>query len=436
MIALRLKRLTLFITLPLIASAVYAVQDTTWKGADGNWYNRNQWSGGMPDPSSNAVISDGHVHVNSYAQARLLRLAAGAGQKATFSLETGSTLEIGGAGTSQIGVGQGAFGEFFHSGGRMVMGNSLYIGGLLASGNGKGIYHMEDGILRIHGGDLVLAGNTTGSSVALFEQTGGEVTLENLLIAPERYRGMQSVQANQADYSALGGELLIEKSLKVGSESLGGKGAVDAVLRIGSQSNVTIEGDLSFYASEESHPVLAYALDGSAPGKLNLGPKASLNLAGNLRMELPAGIALLDASEFTLTTGGLINGAFNTVTNAELWKVQHDDAIRVRLIDSAEKASMRSEAGISQSFFSSQVGYVTIRNLRPGETFRFILDLAPGSGESLESLVQSFQKAGLSAEITPRNYIAFTFKAAAQTQYLVWDFSQNQAGTKLSGIAF
>lgn len=425
----------------LLSPHLSAVEDTVWNGSDGDWFDRNDWSAGMPSPSSNAVVPSGSLSLNSYAEARLLRVGVSSSESATFTIDEGATLEMGAAGISQIGVGNSSElgAQVIQLGGRVILGNDLNIGGFLSSGPGRGSYRMEAGILRIHGGDLLLGANTTGSSVAQFEQLGGSVEVEHLVIGPDLYRGMQSATLNRSVYTILDGDLTIAKGLEIGSESIGGAGATHASLRIGSAANITLNGALNLYASKQSQPVLSFILDGEAAGALTVGRAAELKLGGTLQVELPHSVAMLNAREFELlrSQSGSVSGAFDVVENANLWQAEVDaDGVRVALSPDAERASVKYASGLSQSFARSSVGYVELSALPVGGQYRCLLNIDPGSEVSLDGLVDSFRSAGFDAEVQSGKYLSFGGRASAETLYFVWDFGNGLSPTKISGFAF
>ncbi len=430
------------VSLLLILSShpICAVTDTVWDGSDGGWFDRRSWSSGMPSSSTNVVVPSGKLTLPSYSEARLLRVGAGSGQEAILTIGEGATLEIGSAGASLLGAGEGSRGELLQEGGRVIMGNDFYVGGFLASGGGYGHYRMQDGILRIHSGDLVLGGNTTGSSTALFEQNGGSVEVDNLVIGSERYRGMQDSNANRAEYSALAGSLTVLNSLKLGSDHSGGRGEVDAMLRVGSDAKVRINGGLDMFAGEHSRPVLSFLIDGDAPGVLQFSEGAALRLGGELQFELKGGVALLKASEFALldVSDGRISGEFASVGNADLWRLQSSSSgagISLQLNANARKTVLNATSRPHDSFISSSTGYVVLEGLQVGGPFEFHLNLDPGGDESLESLLEGFKSAGLDARIDAGKYILIRGVAVAGTMYFAWDFCGGLSPARISAVA-
>jgi len=393
----------------------------------------------MPSPSHNTLVPNGDLQLNSYAEARLIRVgSADPAENARFTVGDGSTLEIGGAGISTLGV--GGRGEWIQKGGLVVMGNSFNIGGFLSSGNGFGHYLMEDGVLRIHGGDLVLGGNTTGSSESLFEQQGGRVELEDLLIGSERYRGMLGSNLNQSKYVAKGGELIIKKQLKIGSDSEGGTGGVDAVLQVGADAEVEVAGGLMMYAGKQSRPMLSFLADGSKLGRVKLSRDAKMQIAGQVDVVMSHGVTMLESDRYTVieSQAGQVEGSFESTTAIELWQLEMDTAggVQIKLNTKSEKAELVAASGQRASFSASARGFIKLNSLSVGGAYRCVLRIDAGSGDSLESVAEAFHAAGFNVEIQAGKYLNISGVANASTQYLVWDFGGDFNATKISGIAF
>lgn len=427
----------------LVPVAALAVSETVWSGANGSWSTATEWSGGLPDGAKNVSIPQGEVELNTYANARLFQIGCEAGQSAALTVEPGGTLEIGSAGNSRLGAGDGSEGTILQKGGSVVVGNNVYIGGFRASGDGKGTYTLLDGTLRVYRGDLVLGGNLTGSSVSRFEQQGGEVETRGLLLGSGRYLGMKGSPVNEAEYVITGGSLRIIKELAIGSASTDGKGAVNATLRIGAGTDILVRGSVVFNAHDKSHPTLSYVLDGNGTGTLRAVNTADVALAGTLQVEMPAGLAAFAGDSLSLieTGNGKVSGEFSSLPTPSLWSLESKpidkarSALRLTLNPQARRASLG--AGETAVFGASTTGYALLTGLTAGEPYQVTLSVQADSAGGLDTWMTSLQEAGFVVKLAEgqRNAINVSGTASAPILALVWDLAARVPGLSVTGIS-
>jgi hypothetical protein len=427
----------------LVPVAASAVSETVWSGANGPWSTATEWSGGLPDGAKNVSIPQGEVELNTYANARLFQIGCEAGKSASLTVEPGGTLEIGSAGNSRLGAGDGSAGTILQKGGSVVVGNNVYIGGFRASGDAKGAYTLQDGTLRVYRGDLVLGGNLTGSSVSRFEQQGGEVELRGLFIGSGRYLGMKGSPVNEAEYVITGGSLRIIKELTIGSASTDGNGSVNAMLRIGAGTDILARGNVVFNAHDKSHPTLSYILDSNGTGTLRAVNTADVSLAGTLQLEMPAGLTAFAGDSLSLLEAGngKVSGEFSSLPAPSLWSLESKaidkkrSALRLTLNPQARLASLG--AGETAVFAASTTGYAVLTGLTAGEPYQATLSVQADSADGLDAWVTSLKEAGFGVEVADDQTNALTLSgtASAPTLTLAWDLAVRAPGLSVTGIS-
>lgn len=420
---------TAFFALPLVAGAV---NETSWNGSSGDWSEAGNWSNGLPNNGRNVLISEGEVALNTYSTARLLRVGSAPEKNASLTVEAGGTLQVGSAGVSQLGTGDGADGKIIQNGGNVVIGNSFYIGGFRANGGGRATYTLGDGSLRVYRGDLILAGNTTGSSQARFEQLGGEVESRSVEIGSKRYLGARGAPTNVGEYVIRAGALKINDKLQIGSEDTGGDGEVDATLRIGgAEADVFVRKGIVMFESEKSRPVIVYELAGGKAGTLRVATGGSASISGALKVEFPAGFAVLDAPGLSVLEAGegSVSGAFSTLPDASLWTLgtkqipNKRSSVYLSLSEPARRGVVdAARASAAVEFEASASGFVVLEKLKPGSTYSIRVAIHPEEGGGLDTMVAGLVSGGLEAKIAPAGQgIVITGVATAETHYLVWD---------------
>jgi hypothetical protein len=427
----------------LVPIAASAVSDTVWSGGNAPWSTATGWSGGLPDGAKNVSIPQGEVVLNTYANARLFQIGCEAGQRASLTVEPGGTLEIGSAGNSRLGSGDGSVGRILQKGGSVVVGNSVYIGGFRASGDAKGTYTLLGGTLRVYRGDLVLGGNLTGSSFSRFEQQGGEVELRGLLLGSGRYLGMKGSPVNEAEYVITGGSLRIIRELAIGSASTDGNGAVNAVLRIGAGADILVRGNVAIHAHDKSHPTLSYILDANGTGTLRAVNTADVSLAGTLQVEMPAGLAAFAGDSLNLIEAGngKVSGEFSSLPSPTLWSLESKaiDKKRSTLCLTPKPQARLASLGAGETavFAASTTGYVGLTGLTVGEPYRVTLSVQSGSAGGLNAWTTSLKAAGFEAELADGQTHALTLSgvATAPTLTLVWDLTARAPGLAVTGIS-
>ncbi len=166
---------------------------TSWKNAGtGNWSVASNWSGGVPDSSTDAWVEQGIVQVNEDNQwCQGLFITGGWGLIPEVRLESGSLTA-----REKVTVGYYKYenGLLVHSGGRLVTGDLV-----LAQGTGS------SGSFELSGdAELEAVNGTLGGwgGPAVFTQTGGTATFSGVLYLTTYYG-----THNDATYTLSGGKL-------------------------------------------------------------------------------------------------------------------------------------------------------------------------------------------------------------------------------------
>jgi len=143
-------RFSALLTLFWATSLVVAQTSTAWRSGNGNWTDRQRWTGGIPTPYTNATIrGNSRVAVpEGFWEAADLRVGVQVGDRARVELN-GGQLDLA-QDSLIIGEDSGGQGEFLLNSGSLQTVMDVFIGGATASTR-----RANDALLHIAGGSFL-----------------------------------------------------------------------------------------------------------------------------------------------------------------------------------------------------------------------------------------------------------------------------------------
>lgn len=430
-----LRPLLASLTLLACVSGVKADQLTWSLGTDGNWNSAANWTStngtthALPTTGDTARIATTTLQtvtvntaVPAFGNLQMGNITGGQ-NKGSLYVTTGGTLSSTGLVTTDQSNGVSLI---VQDGGSVTFG-SFGLGRINGSGTTR--YTMQGGFLTVTATMAIGASSASNIGSGTFNQTGGTVTAQNLVIN----KGTST--ANSVLYSFSGGTLATTTHLVNGIV-----GSSTTALRIvGSTGTILIGGNYS----QNNNATLGVQVDNGGLTKLNLtSASGTATLSGTLSAGFKGSVAFTSGTSFRVVEAETITGDFTTKPSTTLWNTgtQADvsgtkDAYVLSYSAGAEVGPDIIGGG-DLTFSATSVGYATITSLSIGQPISLYLDANAGGG-SIAGLVAYLMANGFTAsQVSLGAYdILLSLTPQAATSYFAWDLSGYNPTATFSGLS-
>ena len=384
---------------------------------------------------------------------------------ATFTQNAGTVND---GGDLNIGLQNGAVGNYFIHDGSLTVGGAMYVGrgnSDVAGGAAEGHVVQTGGTVDVNGWILALADNA--AATATYDISGGQLNVNGTYFLIGRTGQAHVTQSGDAVVNA-NRMFIAEFGTSAGTTYTMSGGTLDVSqdfrIAAGQPATYTVQGGapmitVNVLIMGRGRSTLATEIGNDGIGTINVATTASVG--GDLDVDIWGGVALTTGTAFDImrtATAGNISGTVTHVDAEPIWTIIQDGTVIQAVLSGPDQGPIDAGYGpltevAVNGGAGANSGYLTINEcINCEDTLLVALDVVDAGGDldpaELEALADYMRTSGQTVfangtdDHTVFDYLRYAdydlvveFTPEADTSYFSWDFSDYDPDLLVRGLA-